>query len=82
MSDIFEQDIDDETEDLSSLEDSDVDASEQLDSPTFVPLDGLYLAKLNYSSEGIFVKVPTGRQSAGFHPFRVRFIWWTYLYGG
>lgn len=59
MSDIFEQDIDEENEDLSSLEDTDADSSDQGDheAATFVPLEGLFLVKLNYSSEGIFVKV-------------------------
>ena len=55
MSDIFETDIDDENENLSSLEDNDIDeaASENLvfDYP-------LYHLKLDYSSETIYAKTP------------------------
>lgn len=58
MSDIFETDIDDENENLSSLEDSDIneDSSENLviDTP-------LYHLKLDYSCETIYAKTPDSK---------------------
>ena len=63
MSDIFETDIDDENENLSSLEDTDIDesASENLvfDYP-------LYHLKLDYSSETIYAKTPDGKMQLTF----------------
>ena len=58
MSDIFETDIDDENENLSSLEDTDIDdtASENIvfDYP-------LYHLKLDYSCETLYAKTPDGK---------------------
>jgi len=59
MSDIFENDIDEENEDLTSLEDNnysnDTEANEN-----FVFPDPLYKLRLDYSCEGIYATVPEG----------------------
>ncbi|MCR5290928.1 MAG: hypothetical protein K6E51_13130 [Treponema sp.] len=52
MSDIFENDIDNETEDISALEDNTVDQIE--DTSQFVYPEPLYKLLLEYSSEGIY----------------------------
>ena len=56
MSDIFEKDIDTESEDLSSLEDNYESDSEE--SKSFVFPSNLYKVKLVYSFEGIYVTPP------------------------
>jgi cell fate regulator YaaT (PSP1 superfamily) len=58
MSDIFENDICDENQDLSELEDSEND--ENQDSGNFVFPKELYKIKLAYSFEGIYATVPDG----------------------
>lgn len=58
MSDIFEQDISESEEDIAKLEDADFKAYEEEVSEHFVYPKILYLAKLEYSSEGIYVTVP------------------------
>ena len=57
MSDIFEQDIYTETEDISNLEDTDYQQDDTTDED-FVYPDVLYFAKLEYSSEGVYATVP------------------------
>lgn len=58
MSDIFEQDIDESEEDISKLEDADFKAYESEENEHFVYPKILYLARLEYSSEGVYVTVP------------------------
>lgn len=58
MSDIFENDIDDESIDLSKLEDNDVRRNNDEEDENFVYPDPLYLTKLEYSSEGVYCSVP------------------------
>lgn len=58
MSDIFEQDISETEEDISKLEDADFKAYEPETNEHFVYPKILYLARLEYSSEGIYVTVP------------------------
>lgn len=58
MSDIFEQDISDNEEDISSLEDAEYKAYEEEGDEHFVYPKILYLARLEYSSEGVYVTVP------------------------
>ena len=60
MSDIFEKDIDRESEDLSSLEDNYESDSEE--SKSFVFPSNLYKVKLVYSFEGIYVTPPEGKK--------------------
>lgn len=60
MSDIFEKDIDTESEDLSSLEDNYEGDSEE--SKSFVFPSDLYKVKLVYSFEGIYVTPPEGKK--------------------
>ena len=60
MSDIFEKDIDTESEDLSSLEDNYESDSEESKSFVFPP--NLYKVKLVYSFEGIYVTPPEGKK--------------------
>ncbi|MDY4131281.1 MAG: regulatory iron-sulfur-containing complex subunit RicT [Treponema sp.] len=60
MSDIFEKDIDTESEDLSSLEDNYESDSEETKS--FVFPSNLYKVKLVYSFEGIYVTPPEGKK--------------------
>lgn len=55
MSDIFEQDIDSQNEDLASLEDK-----TDYEDTTFVYTGDLYKLKLEYSSEGIYASLPDG----------------------
>ena len=57
MSDIFEQDIEDEN-DLSQLEDHDSRKKNDSNDEQFVYPDKLYLTKLEYSSEGVYCTVP------------------------
>ena len=58
MSDIFETDIDDESENLSSLEDTDIDEA----TPENLVFDyPLYHLKLDYSSETIYAKTPDNK---------------------
>ncbi|MCI5829743.1 MAG: regulatory iron-sulfur-containing complex subunit RicT [Treponema sp.] len=57
MSDIFENDIDDDSEDLSSLEDN---YSQDTDSEEYVFPKELYKLRLAYSFEGIYATVPQG----------------------
>lgn len=54
MSDIFESDIDDENENLDSLEDNDTSSN---DSENFVIDSPLYTLKLEYSCESLYAKV-------------------------
>ncbi|MCR5723696.1 MAG: hypothetical protein K6G80_01265 [Treponema sp.] len=56
MSDIFENDIDNQTEDLSVLEDEDGDS--EVDGDTIVYPDVLYKTRLEYSNEGIYASLP------------------------
>ena len=56
MSDIFENDIYDENEDISELEDSD---NGSYTSSSFVFSDTLYKLKLEYSCEGIYAEYPS-----------------------
>ncbi len=56
MSDIFENDIDKETDDLSSLEDKETNDRIE-DNGTFIYPDPTYRLKLEYSSEGIYATV-------------------------
>lgn len=58
MSDIFEQDIEESEEDISRLEDSDFKAYEEEADEHFVYPKVLYLTRLDYSSEGVYVTVP------------------------
>lgn len=58
MSDIFENDIDNENIDLSKLEDNDSNRINEEFDENFVYPDPLYLTKLEYSSEGVFCSVP------------------------
>lgn len=58
MSDIFEQDIDRETENLEDLEDSDNQKPLEETDTNFVYPQPLYLTKLEYSSEGVYCTVP------------------------
>ena len=58
MSDIFEQDITENEEDISKLEDADFKAYEEEGDEHFVYPKILYLARLEYSSEGVYVSVP------------------------
>lgn len=61
MSDIFENDIDKNNEDLRALEDEDVgNSSGELE--TFIFPDTLYKLKLVYSFEGIYATVPDGME--------------------
>ena len=59
MSDIFETDIDDENENLSSLEDTEVSDTESENLVFDYPL---YHLKLDYSRETIYAKVPDKMQ--------------------
>lgn len=58
MSDIFEQDIDRETENLEDLEDSDSQKPLDETDANFVYPKPLYLTKLEYSSEGVYCSIP------------------------
>lgn len=58
MSDIFENDIDDESENLATLEDPDIRKNTSGTDENFVYPKPLYLAKLEYSSEGVYCSVP------------------------
>lgn len=58
MSDIFENDIDEDQEDLAALEDN-TDTVET-DTSNFVFPDPLYKLRLDYSCEGIYATVPEG----------------------
>lgn len=55
MSDIFENDIYDENEDISALEDNEANS---YSSKTYVFSDNLYKLKLEYSCEGIYAEFP------------------------
>ncbi|MBQ4235240.1 MAG: hypothetical protein II716_00195, partial [Treponema sp.] len=57
MSDIFENDIYDESEDISELEDND---GSSYTSSSFVFSSNLYKLKLEYSCEGIYAEFPDG----------------------
>lgn len=57
MSDIFEQDIDNESVDLAALEDNNYS---QEDTSNYVFPDNLYKLQLAYSCEGIYATVPEG----------------------
>lgn len=59
MSDIFENDIDEDNEDLDKLEDNETSADTG-DTGNFVYPSPLYLAKLEYSSEGIYATTSEG----------------------
>jgi cell fate regulator YaaT (PSP1 superfamily) len=59
MSDIFEQDIDEDGEDLSSLEDNS-DSVDSSDNGNFVFPDPLFKLRLDYSCEGIYATIPSG----------------------
>ncbi len=59
MSDIFERDIDNDTEDLYSLEDK-VYNTDTEDTSNFVFPPDLYKIKLEYSSEGVYATTPEG----------------------
>jgi cell fate regulator YaaT (PSP1 superfamily) len=64
MSDIFEQDIDFDQEDISALEDS--ESSDSSYSKNFVFPENLYKLKLEYSSEGVYAIGPdSGKLSPG-----------------
>ena len=56
MSDIFENDIDNQNEDLSALEDD--ENTSELDGDAIVYPDVLYKTRLEYSNEGIYVSLP------------------------
>ena len=58
MSDIFENDIDDESLDIAALEDD--EGSDSSYSKNYVFPDNLYKLKLVYSSEGIYATMPEG----------------------
>ena len=58
MSDIFEQDIDESEEDIAKLEDAEFKPYEEEGDEHFVYPKILYLARLEYSSEGLYVTVP------------------------
>ncbi len=58
MSDIFESDIDEETENLSSLEDKDINVDEDEDLVFDSPL---YHLKLEYSCETVYAKSPDSK---------------------
>ena len=57
MSDIFEQDIDNEVIDINSLEDSDFQEREE-DASSYVFSDNLVKLRLEYSYEGIYASFP------------------------
>lgn len=61
MSDIFEQDIDEDSEDLAELEDNGYN-SDSGDNGAFVYPDPLYKLRLDYSSEGVYATVPDGME--------------------
>ncbi|MCH5291625.1 MAG: hypothetical protein J1D88_07740 [Treponema sp.] len=66
MSDIFEQDIDEEDEDLSALEDG--EGAAESNGEVFVYHKTLYKLRLEYSSEGVYATNPEGISlSAGQH---------------
>ncbi|MBR1535636.1 MAG: hypothetical protein IJ630_01705 [Treponema sp.] len=58
MSDIFEQDIEETEEDISRLEDADFKVYEEEAQEHYVYPKVLYLTRLDYSSEGVYVTVP------------------------
>ncbi len=58
MSDIFEQDITESEEDISELEDAEYKYYEEENDEHYVYPKILYLARLEYSSEGVYVTVP------------------------
>lgn len=58
MSDIFEQDITESEEDISELEDAEYKYYEEENDEHLVYPKILYLARLEYSSEGVYVTVP------------------------
>ena len=60
MSDIFENDIESENEDLSALEDDDGTAAGAGDAIVYP--DALYKTRLEYSCEGLYASVPKGLQ--------------------
>jgi cell fate regulator YaaT (PSP1 superfamily) len=60
MSDIFENDIDEQTEDLEKLEDTDVQYNSEESFGNFVYPAVLYCAKLAYSSEAVYTTTPNG----------------------
>ncbi len=62
MSDIFENDIEEENEDLSSLEDSDYTEETE---ESFVFTEPLYVLKLEYSSEGLYASTDSFELNAG-----------------
>lgn len=62
MSDIFENDIDTENEDISDLEDSNVTDISSDNISGFVYPDPLYRLKLEYSSEGVYATTENGLQ--------------------
>lgn len=55
MSDIFEQDISESEEDIAKLEDADFRAYEPVANEHYVYPKALYLARLEYSCEGVYV---------------------------
>jgi len=61
MSDIFEQDIDEDSEDLAALEDNG-ESTDNNDGGNFVYPDPLYKLRLDYSCEGIYATVPAGME--------------------
>ena len=58
MSDIFEQDIEDDEEFFPHFEEADFKAYEEEKNEHFVYPKTLYLTRLDYSSEGVYVTVP------------------------
>ncbi len=56
MSDIFEQDISKDSEDLAALEDDNLD---ETDNEEYIFPKNLYKLKLEYSSEGVYATVPS-----------------------
>ncbi|WP_149554400.1 PSP1 domain-containing protein [Treponema pectinovorum] len=58
MSDIFENDIVDETEDLENLEDNEFHRNNNEVDENFVYPEPLYITKLEYSSESVYCCVP------------------------
>ena len=57
MSDIFENDIDDQTIDIDALDDSEDIEAQDFDDEDFVYPSPLYRLKLEYSCEGVYASV-------------------------
>ena len=66
MSDIFEQDIDDESENIESLEDN---SNYEKNSGSYVFPKNLVKLKLEYSNEGVYAMLPEDAPQGQNNPF-------------